>query len=101
MYSAKKLNINNGEWNFSPAIKLAAIMNPDIQFSEYHISHDVRLNGMSKQNIWATGINHLLYIAKRRFTEDSYEIKHIFNVADGINRVKNTLSRTVTARLGI
>lgn len=67
----KKMKLENGEWNFSPEIKLSAITNPDINFSEFHISHDVRLNGRSKQNIWKTGSKHLLYIAKRRLTVDN------------------------------
>lgn len=65
-----KLDVINGEWNFSPEIKLAALTHPDIHFSEYHIEHAVRLNGLSKQNIWKTGFNHLMYIVQRRFTVD-------------------------------
>ncbi len=72
---ARKLNVSNGEWNFSPEIKLSAICNPDIFFSEFHISHDIRLNGLSKQNIWKTGLNHLLYIVQRRFTTDKISTK--------------------------
>lgn len=63
-----KLDVKNGDWNFSPEIKLAAIAHSDIRFSEYHIPHAVRLNGLSKQNIWKTGFNHLFYIFIRRFT---------------------------------
>jgi len=66
----KKLDLQEGGWNFSPEIKLAAMTHPDIHFSEYHIPHTLRLFGSSKQNIWATGIDHLLYIIKRRFTRD-------------------------------
>jgi len=66
----KKLNVTNGEWNLSPEIKLSAITHSDINFSEYHIAHNIRLNGLSKQNIWKTGFNHLNYIVKRRFTVD-------------------------------
>jgi len=69
--TARKMELKNGEWNFSPEIKLAALTNPNINFSEFHISHDVRLNGLSKQNIWKTGTNHLLYIINRRLTTDS------------------------------
>jgi glycosyltransferase involved in cell wall biosynthesis len=70
-----KLDVKNGEWNFSPEIKLAALTHPEIHFSEYHINHAVRLNGLSKQNIWKTGFNHLLYIVIRRFTVDHQVIK--------------------------
>jgi glycosyltransferase involved in cell wall biosynthesis len=98
----KKLNVDCGEWNFSPGIKLAAISNPDIQFSEYHIPHEVRFNGTSKQNIWMTGANHLFYILKRRFTDDNLNIKNvILNNTVGITRVKNILPRTISARIGI
>lgn len=65
-----KLTIKNGDWNFSPEIKLEALSNPEINFSEYHISHSIRLNGFSKQNIWKTGFSHLTYILKRRLTQD-------------------------------
>lgn len=71
----KKLNATDGEWNFSPEIKLAAIKNPDIHFTEFHISHAVRLNGMSKQNLFKTGFNHLFYILKRRLTVDRFSGK--------------------------
>lgn len=64
--AAKKLKIQSGEWNYSPEIKLAAIMHPEVVFSEYHIAHAVRFNGISKQNIWKTGVNHLFFIAKMR-----------------------------------
>jgi glycosyltransferase involved in cell wall biosynthesis len=69
------LTLVNGEWNFSPEIKLEAITNPNIHFSEYHISHELRLNGFSKQNIWKTGFNHLMYILKRRITTDKVSKK--------------------------
>lgn len=61
-----KLKTENGEWNFSPEIKLAAILHPYIRFSEYHINHNVRLNGKSKQKLFKTGFSHLLYILKKR-----------------------------------
>ncbi len=64
--AARKLKITSGDWNFSPEIKLAALMSPEIKFSEYHISHSVRFNGVSKQNIWKTGFNHLFFIIKMR-----------------------------------
>ncbi|CAN5130818.1 N/A [soil metagenome] len=69
------LNATNGEWNFSPEIKLSALTNPNIHFSEYHIAHKVRLNGFSKQNIWKTGLKHLIYILQRRFTVDKVSSK--------------------------
>lgn len=62
----KKLNAKSGEWNFSPEIKLTALMHPEIRFSEYHISHSIRYNGVSKQQIWKTGLNHMFYIFELR-----------------------------------
>ncbi len=70
-----KLAVHRGEWNFSPEIKLAALCHPNIHFSEYHIPHTIRQFGMSKQNIWKTGTEHLLYIIKRRFTVDKVDRK--------------------------
>lgn len=79
----KKLNAENGEWNFSPEIKLAAITNPEIRFSEYHIDHAMRLNGLSKQNIFKTGFNHLIFILNRRFRFDRFskkeQLRFVFN----------------------
>jgi glycosyltransferase involved in cell wall biosynthesis len=95
----KKLNVTDGEWNFSPGIKLAAIAHPEIKFSEYHIAHAVRLNGASKQNIWATGINHLLYILKTRLSKSNLIVKSNSDPALGI-RIKNSFSKNVFARLG-
>ncbi len=66
-----KINLRMGDWNLSPEIKVAAITNKAVNFSEYHIDHFVREKEPSKQAIWKTGTAHLLYILKRRFTEDS------------------------------
>lgn len=66
-----KLNLRMGDWNLSPEVKISAIMNKNIKFSEYHIDHFVREKEPSKQAIWKTGMAHLIYIAQRRFTEDS------------------------------
>ena len=33
----RNLHAIDGGWNFSAEIKLSALMNPDIHFSEYHI----------------------------------------------------------------
>lgn len=66
-----KLNLRMGDWNLSPEVKVSAITNKDIMFTEYHIDHFERENEPSKQSIWHTGVGHLIYILKRRFTEDS------------------------------
>ncbi len=55
------LSLTMGDWNFSPEIKLSAIMNPLVTFKEVHIEHFDRI-GDSVQNIWKTGLSHLLYI---------------------------------------
>ncbi|MDQ3008278.1 MAG: glycosyltransferase family 2 protein [bacterium] len=66
-----QLSLTEGGWNLSPEIKLSALFNKNIAFSEYHITHHHRDNGASKQVIWKTGFEHLLYILKRRFTVDT------------------------------
>lgn len=72
MWALKKkvvplIEAKDGGWNYSPEIKLSAISNPKINFSEFHIEHDIRINGFSKQQIWKTGFEHLYYIFSRRF----------------------------------
>lgn len=65
--SIKYLSLFEGDWNFSLEIKLNAITNPNIKFAEYHIPyHDRELNA-SKQKIFKTGLNHLLFLFKKRF----------------------------------
>lgn len=66
----KKLSLQNGDWNLSPEIKLSALKNPDIVFSECHIDHKIRENERSKQRLFKTGLSHLFYILKRRMTVD-------------------------------
>lgn len=67
----KHLQLECGGWNLSPEIKLQAIVNPHIQFGEYHINHAYRNDGVSKQQIWLTGFEHLRYILVRRLTKDN------------------------------
>lgn len=66
----KKLQAKTGGWDFSAEIKLAAITNPAIHFSEYHIPHATRINGISKLSVWQTGFAYFRYILQRRFTVD-------------------------------
>lgn len=66
-----ELNLRMGDWNLSPEVKIAAIMNKDVKFGEYHIDHFIREKEPSKQAIWKTGWGHFRYIAGKRFTEDS------------------------------
>jgi glycosyltransferase involved in cell wall biosynthesis len=65
------LKLKMGDWNFSPEIKVSAFVNENIRFAEFHIDHFEREEEASKQAIWNTGFNHLLYILKRRFTQDN------------------------------
>lgn len=69
--AAKELKLSEGGWNLSPEIKLAALMSPALSFDEFHITHEYRFDGDSKQNIWKTGFEHLWYIGKRRLTTDN------------------------------
>jgi len=64
----------SGDWNFSPEIKLAALSNKSIHFSEYHISHFERTGSVSKQNIWRTGIQHVLFIFSKRIQQSIYTL---------------------------
>lgn len=66
-----KLQVRSGDWNFSPEVKLAALYNKDIRFSEYHIPYYLRINGVSKLNLWKTGIEHFFFILKRKLMLDN------------------------------
>jgi glycosyltransferase involved in cell wall biosynthesis len=65
------LNAFEGGWDYSPEVKLAALYNKEINFSEYHIPYKLRINGNSKLNMWKTGIGHFFFIIRRRFTKDN------------------------------
>lgn len=69
--TVKKLDLKEGGWNLSPEVKLAAINHPEIKFAQYHIPHFCRNGNLSKQKIWKTGWEHLVYILKRRLTSNS------------------------------
>lgn len=66
-----KLDVRSGDWNFSPEIKLAALYNRDIRFSEYHIPYYLRVNGVSKLSMWRTGFGHFFFILKRKLMVDN------------------------------
>jgi hypothetical protein len=68
---ARELNVKSGDWNFSPEIKLSAIIHPGIVFAEHHIDHFERQNEISKQNLIKTGLTHMGYIFYRRLVEDN------------------------------
>lgn len=66
-----RLQAKSGDWNFSPEVKLAALYDKDIRFSEYHIPYYLRINGVSKLNLWKTGIDHFFFILKRKLMVDN------------------------------
>jgi glycosyltransferase involved in cell wall biosynthesis len=56
-----------GNWNFSLEIKLNTAMNPLIRFTEHPIYYHDRIFDSSKQNLFKTGIQHLIFLFKRKF----------------------------------
>ena len=68
---AQSMNLSQGGWNFSPEVKLAAIVNPFVRFGEWHIDHKIRKQGESKQHLFFTGLDHAFYIFCRRLTVDN------------------------------
>lgn len=63
---ASSLNLTEGDWNFSPQIKLNAYRALQSQFRELKIIQKSR-KGETKQNYFETGMKHLLWVAKNRF----------------------------------
>lgn len=59
------LNLTMGDWNLSPQIKINAATNPKIKFAEYGIVQHLR-EGETKQNYFATGYSHALWIFKNK-----------------------------------
>lgn len=79
MWVFRKEVINNlrlyeGGWNFSLEIKLNVMSNSAIKFSEYNISYQDRIFDSSKQNIFRTGVEHLIYLFKKRFIPQSQKV---------------------------
>lgn len=56
------LSLFEGGWNFSPEIKLSAITNKKIRFTEYHIPYQDRELDQSKQVIYKTGTEHFIFL---------------------------------------
>lgn len=97
-----KIKPKKGDWNFSPEIKLSALMHPEVHFSEYHIAHAVRLNGLSKQNIWKTGMDHLFYIVGRRITIDSHATRQqIAYAVNTLSYIRRGFTKRIIARFSI
>lgn len=78
--AAKSFKLESGGWNLSPEIKLQAIVNPSLRFGEFHIRHSYRHGGLSKQQIWVTGFDHLFYILGRKLTWDNPLLKKLKTV---------------------
>ena len=66
-----KLELDEGDWNFSLQIKLNAILNPKIKFDEFNIQYRPRTAGKTNQKYLKTGLKHLYWIFKNRFTNKS------------------------------
>jgi glycosyltransferase involved in cell wall biosynthesis len=66
----RHLNLNMGEWNLSPQIKLNAARHPKIQFAEYSIAQHQRM-GESHQAHFKTGFSHLWWIFLNRWLPSS------------------------------
>jgi glycosyltransferase involved in cell wall biosynthesis len=77
--AVSQLQLKEGGWDFSPEIKLNALMAKKIRFGQYHIRHYRRENGASKQQLWVTGINHLKYIIFRWILSDNDWVQSIKN----------------------
>lgn len=71
------LRVTSGDWNFSPEVKLNALSSQSIRFDEYHIDHFVRAKEPSKQQIWKTGMTHMLFIIQKRIVDASKEMQSI------------------------
>ena len=61
-YFYDDLQLTEGGWNFSLEIKLKTIADPRFKFSEKQISYHDRVFNSSKQNIFRTGTEHLIYL---------------------------------------
>lgn len=82
--SIESMKFVEGGWNLSPEIKIEALTNPSLRFGEYHINHFERTGNISKQVIWKTGFEHLLYILKRRFTQDNPIYQFIYSYSKNL-----------------
>jgi glycosyltransferase involved in cell wall biosynthesis len=66
----KKLKLTKGDWNLSPQIKINAAAHPKIAFGEFSITQHQR-KGTSHQMYFKTGLSHMSWIAKNRFSRSS------------------------------
>jgi glycosyltransferase involved in cell wall biosynthesis len=68
-----ELSLTMGDWNLSPQIKINAICNKNIKFSEYSIAQHSR-EGESKQRYFTTGLSHFLWILKNKYEVSKNDI---------------------------
>jgi glycosyltransferase involved in cell wall biosynthesis len=61
-----KLNVSSDGMPFSEEIKIEAIRNKDVRFSEYHVNYHPRV-GEVKLNKWRDGFLNLYFLLKKRF----------------------------------
>lgn len=62
-----QLELTMGDWNLSPQIKLNAASNPRIAYGEFSIKQHQRM-GDTKQHYLKTGLSHMFWILKNRFS---------------------------------
>jgi glycosyltransferase involved in cell wall biosynthesis len=65
-HALEELELNEGGWNLSLEIKLKSLINPSIKFCEKQISYSDRVFDVSKQRLFQTGFEHVLYLIKFR-----------------------------------
>lgn len=64
------LKLTMGDWNLSPQIKLNAATSQNIKFGEHNIVQHLRA-GETKQNYFATGYSHAVWILRNRFKKEN------------------------------
>jgi hypothetical protein len=63
----KDMKLESDGMAFSEEIKIEALMNPRVRFSEISIQYSSRL-GEIKLNPWRDGVHNLLFLIKKRFS---------------------------------
>lgn len=86
-HALEEIALNEGGWNLSLEIKLKSIINPNVKFSEYRIPYKDRVFDLSKQRLFQTGFEHVLYLLRFRLAL----IK-----ANNFSLTVNPLSKTTT-----
>ena len=82
-YVLSDLNLSEGGWNLSLEIKLKAILSPTYKFAERQISYQDRVFDLSKQNLFRTGFEHVLYLIKFKINlalQSILNLKFSYNV---------------------